>query len=639
MTTFTDDFERADGALGSNWSVGHSALQIVSGRAKTTVSTYACCLAQTDSGPHDATLVCPNSVGADMNNLIYVKMTQTATQFYSGRVNTVSGVTVAQIYKSSLGAPPIGQAVVPVALGASITLRLVYSGGELFLYVNGTLRCQARDADFDANIYVGFATNNGASGIDSFSTATAETTRFFVAPSFTQADGPPITINLTAVGTAWTPGTPGSPSFTVSAGSLADQTVTSATSATAVFSPPATTQTVVVTDPSTSLTASIYCSTVFPPGGGGGQPFLSNTAIAYLENSAAAEEDALIANRNMEVDGTGATFDLQTAIGNLHLSAHNTSTTISGEPATAALIYTLWRLINGGYDPPTGPFTEPTSVPLAHALDFLRARWDSSVDPWTVEQLVAALGGDPLASHQDILTALDGLEVTFDDTAILEAIAGVKGDPLATIKAVLDYLFAMRTVSEWTLGNVKDWIEAVRGTDQPTIANVMAKLALIQAGNLPSLNDIDEHVSTMAAVIAAIELVTGDILDGVTELLSRSTAVAAGHPVWPGVGNATVDTPVSLSNGMTITGPFDGLIVTITDQPPAAGRYVFGAVSSWMHAGAVVFLTDDGQQERAQTFGLDEQILVPLTMMHADSAILRLNAGWVGTVAKWSVNA
>lgn len=109
-------------------------------------------------------------------------------------------------------------------------------------------------------------------------------------------------------------------------------------------------------------------------------------------------------------------------------------------------------------------------------------------------------------------------------------------------------------------------------------------------------------------------------------------------PVWPGADNATVGTPEAMSNGMTLTGPFHGLYITITGHPTGAGKYVFGSVNSWMHAGAVTFGTDEGVYERAQTFGLDDQILVPQTMTEAGVAKIRLNSGWSGTVAKWTID-
>jgi hypothetical protein len=65
------------------------------------------------------------------------------------------------------------------------------------------------------------------------------------------------TFTLTGGGTAWTPGTPGSPLFTISAGSIASQTISSANSATINTILPMTSQIVEITDPTTNAVANI----------------------------------------------------------------------------------------------------------------------------------------------------------------------------------------------------------------------------------------------------------------------------------------------------------------------------------------------------------------------------------------------
>jgi lysophospholipase L1-like esterase len=86
-------------------------------------------------------------------------------------------------------------------------------------------------------------------------------------------------ITLTGVGTAWTPGTPGSPTFTLSGGSGASitaQTVASTTSATITVTAGSALGTLTVTDPSTGATTTI---TVDP-----GSPTIismNNAAILY----------------------------------------------------------------------------------------------------------------------------------------------------------------------------------------------------------------------------------------------------------------------------------------------------------------------------------------------------------------------
>lgn len=68
------------------------------------------------------------------------------------------------------------------------------------------------------------------------------------------------TITLTGTGTAWTPGTPGSPTFTVSGGagaSITAQQVLTATTATITLQTGTATGALTITDPSTGATAVI----------------------------------------------------------------------------------------------------------------------------------------------------------------------------------------------------------------------------------------------------------------------------------------------------------------------------------------------------------------------------------------------
>jgi hypothetical protein len=64
-------------------------------------------------------------------------------------------------------------------------------------------------------------------------------------------------ITITGIGTSWTPGTPGTPTFAVDSGTITAQTVSSGTTATITLSAPATNGTITVTDPSTGETATI----------------------------------------------------------------------------------------------------------------------------------------------------------------------------------------------------------------------------------------------------------------------------------------------------------------------------------------------------------------------------------------------
>jgi hypothetical protein len=115
-------------------------------------------------------------------------------------------------------------------------------------------------------------------------------------------------------------------------------------------------------------------------------------------------------------------------------------------------------------------------------------------------------------------------------------------------------------------------------------------------------------------------------------------ALTNAAPVWPGLANVTLGSPVDLSDGMTVTGPMDGIVVNITGYPPGAGQFVFGDRVSYRNLGAVAFGTDDLDIEFPQPLGFDRAIYTPQSMAHAASVKVRLNTGVSGTLKTFTIN-
>lgn len=120
-----------------------------------------------------------------------------------------------------------------------------------------------------------------------------------------------------------------------------------------------------------------------------------------------------------------------------------------------------------------------------------------------------------------------------------------------------------------------------------------------------------------------------------TDPIPVVSITAAVPPVWPGVDFVDLGSELALVDEMVITGALDGVVVRISGHPPGAGRYAFGDVNSWQHVGAVTFYDDAGHYERAETFGMDVQIITPRTMEQASGCVVRLNSGWTGTIQPW----
>lgn len=113
------------------------------------------------------------------------------------------------------------------------------------------------------------------------------------------------------------------------------------------------------------------------------------------------------------------------------------------------------------------------------------------------------------------------------------------------------------------------------------------------------------------------------------------TTSAVVAPVWPGLANVTLGASLALSNGLTVPGPLEGVIVDITAVSPPISFYPFGAIRSYVRAGALVFVDDHGDAEFPAPFGPDHEVICPRQMERAAHAVVRLSSGVVGTITPW----
>lgn len=113
--------------------------------------------------------------------------------------------------------------------------------------------------------------------------------------------------------------------------------------------------------------------------------------------------------------------------------------------------------------------------------------------------------------------------------------------------------------------------------------------------------------------------------------------VGKAAPVWPGLASVTLGTPVALSENLTVAGPLDGLLISVTTPPSGLGRFVVGGHTWWFRAGHVAFVSDNGDVEAWQYLTWDQALYVPKTMAHAASALVRVLAGAGGLATPWTL--
>jgi len=118
-------------------------------------------------------------------------------------------------------------------------------------------------------------------------------------------------------------------------------------------------------------------------------------------------------------------------------------------------------------------------------------------------------------------------------------------------------------------------------------------------------------------------------------LLGRGSITATGVPLWPGLANVTLGTPVALDVGVTITTPMDGVLVAVTAVPANTSFFQFDDVESYRFIGALAFFSDDGDEEFPQNLGFQNAVYCPKAMTEAAGVKVRTKPGIVGTVTPW----
>jgi hypothetical protein len=116
------------------------------------------------------------------------------------------------------------------------------------------------------------------------------------------------------------------------------------------------------------------------------------------------------------------------------------------------------------------------------------------------------------------------------------------------------------------------------------------------------------------------------------------TAVGVGAPLWPGLADVTLGTPVALTAALDVAVVMHGAIITLTAVPPGKPTYTLGTAIATAHIGQITFVNDNGDLEYPQNLSFASEVYVPLTMVKASGAKLRCVPGVTGTITPWTIN-
>lgn len=120
-----------------------------------------------------------------------------------------------------------------------------------------------------------------------------------------------------------------------------------------------------------------------------------------------------------------------------------------------------------------------------------------------------------------------------------------------------------------------------------------------------------------------------------TTIINNTAAISVELPLWPGIADVTLGTPVALTGQLNLQEACDGVIVTITTPPTKTGLRQLGGAYYDYGVGELAFESDNGDLEPWQYMGFRNAIFTPRSMLHAAGVRFRILAGAEGTVTPW----
>lgn len=119
--------------------------------------------------------------------------------------------------------------------------------------------------------------------------------------------------------------------------------------------------------------------------------------------------------------------------------------------------------------------------------------------------------------------------------------------------------------------------------------------------------------------------------------LSSGLTVTGMAPVWPGVQNVVLGTPVALSALTTVPGPLDGVVIDITTPPTKLSEVAIGGRTFYFRLGTIAFESDNGDMETSQYLQYANAVYCPKAMVRAEAAHLSVDPSAQGTVTPFTV--
>lgn len=654
MAAFPDRFDRADGPLGSDWTVKFGSLQVKDGAAWANNSSLAYCASSSDSGAADHYIVVTAASVATGSCALVVKGDTAGYNFYYVSCGPSSGnlrVACGYRYNGQFYERAHYDYTMPVS--GTFTLRAVWSSGVLTAYYDGASACSLNDNDFHAQTLFGMLIPGNLGSIASFDSADTPPASMVVAPDPVWVGGGPVAMTATGSNTSWTMGVPGSSTITVDHGTIDDQWTESATLIHFTLIPAEYVGTLTFTESEYSAEDTVTATLDPDAAGGFGECLLTEDGAGIVNDTGAIKRPGTLLTTS-DVVRLAPTMNIPASLDYLITLTRNLYNPApdwpDGEPAPDVRLDAIWDWLSGGAElvglPQTPSTSTPVKVDTERTYAFLKAGTNNFTD---LSDIVSLLGGSPtVLSHADLKLAIDSIDLS----SILARLDDIQPNPLVSLTVLGNLINNLTSGGAYDLQTVLTAISNLNPATAPgltastaSILGAIGALALEVAG-VAAAEGADATASAAAAAgVAGLVATVADIVSDIASILNDLASIKAGlgattyhPPVWPGRAHVTMGTPQDLQGGLVVAGPMHGVSVHITSTDPGTGFYDYDVDRCWRNIGALSFLTDRGDHEHWQPLGFSSSFYVPKTMVEAASCKLHLGHGPKGTITPWTIN-
>lgn len=667
-TTWADDFPAPDGPIGNGW-------MDASGKV-----VKAASLAHTNDGSEtsiyrdlgapceyqDVTVTIPAGWGSDFSNwtYIYLRNDQGGT-WYEYRVRMVQGANNCNvsIYRVTpwWNYTPIDSQQITLPAGG-VTIRAKSDVDSHQLYVNGSLVASGVEASIASGRYAGLNVRGAAARETdlfeiTYGAAAPPAATLRVAPDRHWGLGAVDYFTLFGTLTSWAPGIPGTPIFTVDAGTVDWQMVIGPTLAIVRLTCPMVEGVVTVTDPASGATGTYY-----------NYDESLVEAIWHELSQKLGEVNALVAM--ILGENTGADPELQginailRRLGNVPLDEDIWSTLV--------LLWNQWQTYLAAWGIPD-PLPESLYIKLNSARS----------DALAAKNLLTNLTSDGWPTLHILADAIRGVS----DRTITDVYTQLAPDPTTVhdhVSATDNSLSTMRTASLWTLGNVKTWIEAIPAATSALVQTALNTLVGVPTTTLRAIHDrvndvynfLSDVHTDLAAAITSVKGADGrsitdvyndadvhytdlhghlahvdtdltelrgpshqtlqtvlDAIDDVQDAADRTYQPIA----WPGAALVVEGLPIAWVGDTHIHALMQGCKLEITTVAAGTSEIHCSDVVQYRYLGWYAFEGPAGYLETPRYLTFKKQLLSPLHIVSATGLVIHCFRQASGSITPWNL--